>query len=71
MNNEQRKPPESAVREAKKNPNGWVYDIDTRYNLANHVPPEAIRGAWKVDGSGSIIGDFIPNLKYKPFAESE
>lgn len=52
--------------EAKRNPNGWVYVITGSYGPNDGVPPEAIMGAWKVDGAGAIIDDsFVKNPKYK------
>lgn len=54
------------IEEAKRNPNGWVYRISGHFEPDETVPPEAIIGAWAVDGSGSIVGPFIPNEKYDP-----
>lgn len=52
--------------EAKRNPNGWVYMIAGTYGPDDAVPPEAIVGAWKVDGDGSIIeGSFVSNPNYR------
>jgi hypothetical protein len=59
-------PAPEARTEAKKHPNGWVYVIDGTYGPNEHVPPSAIVGAWKVDGNGEIIGNFIPNPKHTP-----
>lgn len=50
--------------EAKRNPGGWVYAIDGAYDPNGAVPPHAIKGAWRVDESGEIIGEFIPNPNY-------
>lgn len=50
---------------ARSNPDGWVYKIDGTFGADEYVPPEAIVGAWKVDGKGNLIGEFIPNSKYK------
>jgi len=58
------KPQPEAIAEAKRNPGGWVYAIDPRYDASGEVPPEAIKGAWKVDLQGNIEGDFIPNPNY-------
>ena len=58
-------PTKEAKLEAKKQPNGWVYVIDKAFEGEDEVPPEAIKGAWKVDKNGEIIGDFIPNSNYK------
>jgi len=30
------------------------------------VPPEAIRGAWKVDETGHIVGGFVENPRFGP-----
>jgi hypothetical protein len=61
-----RTPPPNAIAEAKKKPNGWVYQIEGPYGPDDAVPPEAICGAWKVDENGNIVGEFIPNPNYKP-----
>ena len=54
------------VEEATKRPNGWVYRIKGSFSPEEAVPPDAIVGAWKVDSSGKIVGDLIPNLKHVP-----
>jgi hypothetical protein len=54
--------------EASENPGGWVYRIAGEFGPNDHVPPEAIVGAWKVDDNGKITGDFIPNAKHNPAA---
>ena len=59
-------PTKEARAEAKQNPGGWVYAIDGRYDPNGAVPPQAIAGAWKVDDSGDIVGEFIPNLNHDP-----
>jgi len=56
---------DALTREAKRNPNGWVYKIDGDFGHADPVPPEAIAGAWKINSNGEIEGDFIPNPNYK------
>jgi hypothetical protein len=33
---------------------------------ADFVPPELIRGGWKVDESGQIVGEFQKNPNYIP-----
>ena len=66
MNDVHEQPSEQAKREAKLHPNGWVYQIVGAYGPGEPVPPEAIAGAWKVDGNGNIIGEFIPNSNYRP-----
>jgi hypothetical protein len=62
-------PPE-LVEEAKRNPGGWVYKIDGHFRPDEHVPPEAIVGAWKVNAAGVVEGDFIPNPYYRPKQDS-
>ena len=52
------------IAEALNNPNGWVYRIAGQFGPSDRVPPEAIVGAWKVDASGRITGDFTPNAKH-------
>jgi hypothetical protein len=63
-------PSPGAVEEAKSHPNGWVYEIAGKYGPNDAVPPEVIRGAWKVDEDGKIVGDFIPNPNFKPPAKT-
>lgn len=60
------KPSDQVLQQAKQNPNGWVYQIEGQYAPGKPIPPSAIVGAWKVDSSGNIIGDFIPNPNYNP-----
>lgn len=59
-------PTPEAIAQAKLYPDGWVYAIDGDYTLDEAVPPQAIRGAWKVDANGVITGEFIPNHKFIP-----
>ena len=58
-------PTDAAREEAKRNPGGWVYQIDGSYGPDERVPPEVIVGAWKVDEHGMIVGDFQPNPNYR------
>jgi hypothetical protein len=58
--------PIEAINEAQRHPNGWVYKIDGRFGPDDHVPPEYIVGAWKVDATGEITGEFIENPNYRP-----
>ena len=53
------------VEEARKNPNGWVYVIDGKFGPNDAVPPEAIVGAWKVDASGKLTGEYKANPNYR------
>ena len=57
-------PPMEAINEALNCPNGWVYEIDGTFNRDEETPPQAIKGAWKVNENGLIVGDFIPNPNY-------
>jgi hypothetical protein len=59
-----RTPPKEAIEEALRNPNAWVYEIDSTIEKDENVPKQAIKGAWKVNEKGIIIGDFIPNPNY-------
>ncbi|MDT4952981.1 MAG: hypothetical protein QOJ02_1119 [Acidobacteriota bacterium] len=58
--------PAEAIEEARRNPNGYVYMIDGKYEPDEFIPKEAIVGAWKVDERGNITGEFISNPTYKP-----
>ncbi len=58
------KPTDAARAEARQNPGGWVYAIDEIYGPDGAVPPEGIKGAWRVDENGEIVGEFIPNPNY-------
>jgi hypothetical protein len=69
-----RKPAPAAIAEARENPGGWVYEIYGHFEPHEHVPASAIIGAWKVDDSGSIVGEFIPNPNFvvpEPDAEDD
>lgn len=57
-------PTQGAVVEAARNPDGWVYEIGGGLDPNGDIPPEAISGAWQVDSSGKIIGEFQPNPNY-------
>lgn len=63
-------PDQSVLAEAKKNPDSWVYKIDCEYQKTDYTPPEAIMGAWHVDSSGNIDGQFQPNDLYRPIEQS-
>lgn len=66
MEGNQVRPSAAAIEEARRTPNGWVYQIDGIFAPDDVVPPEAIVGAWKVDGSGTIFGEFVYNPNYRP-----
>jgi hypothetical protein len=61
--------PPALVEEARKRPGGWVYEIVGGYGPDDAVPPTAIRGAWKVDDDGNIVGELIPNPNFRPTAD--
>jgi hypothetical protein len=71
MNNLPIFPDAAAIAEAKNNPNGWVYKIDFQYAPNDYVPPEAIQGAWKVNSSGVIEGDFEVSPNYREIEQSK
>ncbi|WP_202867512.1 hypothetical protein [Kribbella pittospori] len=58
-----RRPPAGLVAEAARNPGGWVYEIDGDWvdDPNGYVPPEAIRGGWRVDEAGQLTGEFVSN----------
>jgi hypothetical protein len=60
-----RTPSPEARAAAKGQPGGWVYDIEGDYAPDDAVPPRAVRGAWKVDESGEIVGEFIENPRFE------
>jgi len=51
-------------------PNSWLYAISSEFAETDYVPPEAVKGAWRVNDNRQIEGDFtandnfIPGLKY-------
>jgi hypothetical protein len=58
--------PERLLREAEKYPNGWVYEIDSRFDPDGAVPFEAIMRAWKISPQGEPTGEVWVNPKYRP-----
>lgn len=54
------------VAAAAENPGGSVAEIDPTYidDPNGYVPPEAIRGAWLVDGSGKLTGEYQHNPRH-------
>jgi hypothetical protein len=58
-------PTPEMVAEAKANPGGWVYQIAGAFGPTDHIPPEFIKGAFKVDENGNITGEFQSNPKYR------
>lgn len=59
-------PSSGEIEEAKKHPVGWIYRIAQKFEGCETVPPEAIIGAWQVDGSGNIVGSFQSNPNFDP-----
>jgi hypothetical protein len=70
MTSTNRPPSPALIAEAKKHPNGWVYQIDVDYRPGDYVPPEAVVGGWKVNANGEIEGAFEPNSNYRPIEVS-
>jgi hypothetical protein len=68
MGRPKRVPSAGAVAEARNHPGGWVYEIDGEQvaDPNGSVPPRAIVGAWQVDGTGMIVGEFQANPNYLP-----
>jgi len=60
-----RTPPPELTAEARKVPGGWVYEIAEGVDPRGRVPPELIVGAWAVDDSGELTGEFVPNPKFQ------
>ena len=56
---------DAARAEARANPGGWVYEIGGGYSDTEVVPPQAIKGAWKVNESGEIT-EYKVNPNYDP-----
>ena len=58
-------PTPEMIAEAKANAGGWVYQIAGSFGPNDHIPPEFIKGAFKVDEDGKITGEFQANPKYR------
>lgn len=54
------------LAEAAANPGGSVAEIDPAYvdDPNGYVPPEAVRGAWLVDSSGKLTGEYQENPRH-------
>ena len=59
------------IAEAKSNPGGWVYQVDWEYPDHVATPREAIVGAWTVDQSGILTGEFKENPNYRPVRQAK
>lgn len=60
------RPNEQEMMAARFRPGGYVMRIHRSLDPAAEIPREAIIGAWRVDGRGRIVGDFIVNPDYDP-----
>jgi hypothetical protein len=58
--------PPAMVEEAKHHPNGWVYEIVGSFDSDDAVPPEAIKGAWRVGPDGKLTGEYEANANFRP-----
>ena len=58
-------PSPRAQEEAKRRPNGHVFEVNGELGPSESVPPDRIKGAWRVDAEGRIVGEFIPNPHYQ------
>jgi hypothetical protein len=47
-------------------PNTWVYAVDPALDGAAEIPPWAISGAFRVDETGTVGDELIPNPDYRP-----
>lgn len=60
-------PPE-LLTEARSQPGGWVCEVDPRFaphGVGGAVPPEGIKGAWKVGPNGMPTGEYQANDNYQ------
>lgn len=58
--------PAGLLAEARTKPGGWVYEIVGDFGPDDAVPATAVKGAWKVNDHGEIVGDFLPNPVFEP-----
>ena len=58
-------PPEM-IAEAREHPDGWVYEIDPRYDPNGRVPMKGIVRGWKVSPAGELTGEVWENPEYEP-----
>jgi hypothetical protein len=61
--------PAGLLSEAKEHPNGWVYEIDSRFDPMGEVPFKAIIRAWKISGTGQPTGEVWENPDYESAVE--
>jgi hypothetical protein len=62
-------PSPRAHEEAGRHPNGHVFEVDGEFEPNGNLPHNRIKGAWKVNGEGRIVGKFIPNPYYRATTE--
>lgn len=65
MTESDRELPSWVIEAAKNQPGLWVYEVVGDFADGEAVPPESIRGAWKVGDDGKITGSFIPNDSFR------
>ncbi|GAA1984963.1 type VII secretion system-associated protein [Amycolatopsis minnesotensis] len=53
-------------RNARANPNSWLYVIDEAFDPNGPVPSWAVVGAYPVNSAGDVVEDFHPNDRYRP-----
>lgn len=58
--------PAAMLAEAATQPGGWVYEIDPAFDPDGAVPPEGIRGAWKIGEDGLPTGEYRANANFIP-----
>jgi hypothetical protein len=56
--------PPDLLAEASLFPDGWVYEIDGRYDRDDAVPGYAIRRGWRVGPDGKPTGEYRDNPSY-------
>lgn len=60
-----KEPSAELLTEAKLNPDGWVYEIDARYDGSDWVPVQGIIRAWRVSPTGDLTGEVWENPEYR------
>jgi hypothetical protein len=52
------------LAEAARNPGGWVYEIDGKFDPNGRVPVSGIIRAWKISPAGTPTGEVWENPEY-------